>query len=113
MTWHDEAPCRGHWAIFYQPDPHEALEMCRSCPSVFLCRAEGDREETFDNTYGVRGGETVSMRLDRRHKDRRIQHGTTAGYAAHKRRFESPCEACAAARRAARPGRAAARTGAA
>jgi hypothetical protein len=105
VSWLDEAACRGtlRTEVFYDTDPRIALEVCRVCPSLLACRAEGDATETPGTTFGVLGGETEYMRIQRRAKRGRYRrnpakaHGTPGGYRAHRDFGEDACEACAAA----------------
>jgi uncharacterized C2H2 Zn-finger protein len=70
VNWLDDAACRGTIKpeVFYDSDPRIALEVCRGCPSLLACRADGDATETANTTFGVRGGETEWMREQRRRK---------------------------------------------
>lgn len=77
-AWHQRAACRGHtdllfpsrsdWVLYRQ-----AVELCRSCPVVEECRAEGDRIEEGhgDLVIGMRAGESAKQRALRRRRARR------------------------------------------
>jgi hypothetical protein len=77
--------------------------VCHACEVMMFCRAEGDAIESLGSTYGVRGGETETVRIRRRTAEwkagnvrtpRPINHGTAGGYQTHRRRGEPACEQC-------------------
>ena len=72
MTWLDHAACRGtlKTEVFFDRDPRHALAVCGACPVVAECRADADSWETFNDTHGVRGGETEQQRISRRARAR-------------------------------------------
>ena len=71
----DDAGCNGTFTtdVWFDGDPRIALEVCRHCPVILDCRAWGDRYETPSSTYGVLGGETERMRIDRRARQARAR----------------------------------------
>lgn len=102
--WKLDAACRGKPTEWWYPQrgdkAHRAHLICADCP----VRTECDEYATqHRDTHGVWGG--VSGRARRRtlqglpEKPRfvtrkPIAHGTDAGYAAHHRRGEEPCQPC-------------------
>jgi hypothetical protein len=106
MSWLDKAACKGTLKpeVFFDPySVRSALAVCRACEVMMFCRAEGDAVESLGSTFGVRGGETESVRIRRRAAEwkagkirapRPINHGTEGGYQTHRRRGEPACDAC-------------------
>lgn len=87
------------------PREAKAVALCRQCPMLAGCLADEDAMPTYD---GVRAGLTPEQRAERRQQAPALQrkpidHGTSAGAHADRRRGEKPCAACgvAAARAAA------------
>lgn len=80
-----------------------AAAICEGCPVVVQCRTYA---EQIGATHGVWGAQ---HRHGKPVVDVVITHGTEAGYKAHYRRGQSPCEACRAASNRANKERAARR----
>lgn len=96
--WQDEAICKGKSDLFYPPpgvtgrqvDKYEeaAKALCAACPVRSDCyQTAVDNNETWGIWGGVKFGPKNKC-------------GTFAGFTAHRRRGEPPCEACRAARNA-------------
>lgn len=85
------------------PLPHTLYlrAYCRTCPLIEACL--DDAIDKRDD-YGFRGGTTpderAAIRRRRGREQAAIRHGTSAGFAAHKRRDEEPCTPCRQARNA-------------
>jgi hypothetical protein len=105
VSWREQAACLNTLKVevFFDRDPTIALAVCKACPVKMACREDADATETPNSTHGVRGGETESMRLQRRglrgkyRRNPAKAHGTPGGYRAHRDFGEDACEACAAA----------------
>jgi WhiB family transcriptional regulator, redox-sensing transcriptional regulator len=100
-TWTVEALCQQ-----VDPDAHfpekgasakDAKKVCAGCTVRVQCL---DYAIEHQEQYGVWGGLNYRERLRVAKQPGRaarpIRHGTEAGYAAHRRRGETPCEHCAA-----------------
>lgn len=107
-TWHQQGACRGLDTNLFHPlrgeDTRKAKKVCSACPvkteclSAALCGFE---------KHGIWGG--LSERERRKIRGRLskaglittpaylIDHGTSGGWHAHRRRGEVPCLACTAA----------------
>lgn len=104
-SWVEYAACRNHHADLWFADPgHEtgqqALQICADCPVILKCL---DYAITTNQQHGIWGGLTDTERanLHRAINDRPlapVRHGTVGGYQAHRRRRETPCDPCKAAR---------------
>lgn len=96
--WMRDAACKGLTNLFF---PHvgdgstskQAQTVCQGCPVNAECAEYGSRE-----IYGVWAGTTPRQRrqpgrpaISRR---KPIEHGTTRGYAAHRRHGEDACDQC-------------------
>lgn len=99
-AWQAHASCRG---MMHDPaapsffpgrgeDTRDAKAICAGCPVQVEC---GDYAEAFPQYRlpGVWGGGTERSRR-RALATPRIEHGTNAGYAAHRRRGEVACDDC-------------------
>lgn len=91
--WQIQAACRGMDVNLWFPEHGEngntAKRICRDCPVQEECQqyAVGNFEQ-----HGIWGG--TSVRERQAVGSPRVAHGTAAGYMAHWRRGESPCEEC-------------------
>jgi len=102
-AWMAAAACRGLTPNLFHPEPGDsrvtlhAKQVCAECPVADACL-----QYALDNGMddGVWGGKTPGERRprNRRNIDIRVypirEHGVSAGYGAHLRRREPPCEAC-------------------
>lgn len=104
MTWREHAACVGKTHLYYgaagesgatrQRREARAHAICMTCPVLAECLADG-----ADDQHGYRAG----LAPEERSRDRRPQTGgrrpiygcgTVAGYKQHRRRNETPCDAC-------------------
>jgi hypothetical protein len=85
VTWRDRAACAGSSVDFFDPQQtNAALAICAGCHVRDECLTDAyDRNDRL----GVRGGHSF-------HPKDRTACGTTAGYKAHARAKEAPCDAC-------------------
>lgn len=79
----------------------DAKKVCAACPVLEQCRAYAIADDTL--TAGIWGGLSARERQKarsavitpgQRRVLRPIQHGTSAGERAHRRRGEKPCQPC-------------------
>jgi len=108
LSWRDDALCTG---LYKTMDFHSrkardvaaAKAVCQDCPVRSECLEEALLWPRYQD-QGVRGGlsegERVRLRQGLGRKNSHgIDHGTTAGYRAHKRRGEDACPSCLEAER--------------
>lgn len=76
-VWHREAACRGRVELLFPAMTVAAhvypfaRTLCRRCPVLEECRAEGDRleeDQGENNIYGLRAGESPGERVSRRRR---------------------------------------------
>ena len=61
MSWHDNAPCRGHTDAFFGHTVKEqrtARTLCASCPHIDKCRKEVLELSTHHRVFGYWAGMT-------------------------------------------------------
>ena len=111
-TWRDDAACKGLDTTLFHPERganvKRAKQVCQGCSVVGECLAYA---LVNYEKHGIWGGMSERQRRDLRAKLTRagllspplapIQHGTEAGFSAHRRRGETPCRLCVEARNAA------------
>lgn len=102
LAWMDEALCKNYSTSLFYPEEtgqkgraaaEAARSVCARCPVLTQC---GEWADLTDEPHGVWAGEL-------RHGRARtaVLCGTEGGAQTHRRRGETPCDACAqAARRA-------------
>jgi WhiB family transcriptional regulator, redox-sensing transcriptional regulator len=110
--WHQRAACKGLDPDLFHPerggDTSGAKRVCSACPVKAECLAFA--LTTFEK-HGIWGGLSERERRKIRGQLTKaglltapmyvIDHGTSAGYHAHRRRGEVPCRSCMEARNAA------------
>lgn len=125
LRWQDDARCAGtpvdvffhealslrsgttfarERALQHQP-VRDALNLCALCPVRTDCLNTAMAAESGDGTqrHGIWGGllpherAELAKAMPQQRRPRPIKHGTEAGYGAHKRRHETPCDECRAA----------------
>lgn len=99
QAWRLKAACLNHpCPDWWHPKPKDTLaraaaqKVCAECPVTAECRAEAIRT----GSEGIWGGQEFE-RPKQEHEGRPlapIEHGTERGYAQHRRRGESACDAC-------------------
>lgn len=112
--WRDHAACRDMDTDDFYPERGNRAEaiqaICRTCPVQATCLAdalEWERSIGLYAVHGIRGGLTAPQRrriISGGRPDgyrKPIPHGTEAGYHAHRRRKQSPCDGCREAHSAA------------
>ncbi len=65
MSWHDEAPCKGHTEAFFgltARDKRKARELCASCPHIDKCRTEALELASRHQLVGYWAGMTQQQR---------------------------------------------------
>lgn len=98
-AWLALAACRGMDVNVFFPERGDmvayaaAKAVCAVCPVCAECLA--DARITADRD-GIRGGLSGRERriLRSARRPMRAQHGTDAGYVAHRRRGDPPCQEC-------------------
>ena len=104
-TWEDHAACRlpQHADVDWFPGKGDSLAVqrakavCATCPVRQACL-----DDQLGERFGVRGGMSEKeRRVERKRRGglqrggpKAIAHGTDAGATQHRRRGETPCEAC-------------------
>lgn len=90
--WTRQAACRDADTdlFFTDADTAKALTFCRGCPVQAQCEAYA---LDHGQVWGVWGGTTPQQRKGR-YRHRQARCGTRAGYKAHRRKGEEPCEPC-------------------
>lgn len=96
-AWHAEAACRGMTELFFSEGGEArwmAKRICVGCPVRERCG-----EDHAHELYGVWGGldsrDRRTVRVNaRRRRRKEIEHGTVAGYQAHRKRGQEACEFC-------------------
>ena len=106
-TWEDQAACRGKDPTIFFAERGEngavaaAKAICATCPVRSECL-----EAHIGERFGTWGGlSQLELRAERRRRGglrsarpqnqpQPIRHGTDAGATQHRRRGETPCEAC-------------------
>jgi WhiB family redox-sensing transcriptional regulator len=105
MSWESQAAChpdhrpqgmtRSDWAAIWFPEPGKpltrALNICAVCPVRAECLDAGRREQGVWGGMSGRQRRAISYGLADLPP---INHGTEGGYQTHKRRGETPCDAC-------------------
>lgn len=99
-------------ALQHQP-VRDALALCDLCPVKTDClNTAMAAENGYGNQrHGIWGGllpherAELAKAMPQQRRPRPIKHGTEAGYGAHKRRHETPCDECRAASALARAAR--------
>lgn len=109
--WVALGACRGMDPDLFFPERGESLApvkaICAQCPVAAECL---DYALRTGQKHGVWGGTSERERRNiragrpRGGQQKPIQHGTNAGYSAHKRRGEEACDPCKDAHAAARLG---------
>ena len=100
--WQAHAACAGSNMDLFFPERGEshaaAKAICDGCPVQHECL---DYALTHDEVHGIWGGTSERERKRIGYQTTRtlqpINHGTAAGYTAHRRRFEEPCGRCVTA----------------
>ena len=118
--WRARAACRGRSDVFFPAEgrPGQAArDVCAGCPVLEECREwaivnVSDVDVVAGSVFAGVSARTIKRwRLQRKGAAGlpAVNHGTYGGYFAHRRRGESPCEACREAynayKRANRPSR--------
>lgn len=65
MSWHDEAPCRGHTDAFFGftvKEQRTARLLCASCPHIDKCRKEVLELSKHHRVFGYWAGMTQGER---------------------------------------------------
>ena len=65
MSWHDNAPCKGHTEAFFGHTAKEqrtARTLCASCPHIDKCRKEVLELSTHHRVFGYWAGMTQQQR---------------------------------------------------
>lgn len=91
-AWMERAVCFGHEDAFFPGVGDRAVAakaLCATCPVQQTCL---DYALTNGIGHGVWGGLNETDRAKLRRAP--IDHGTSAGYSAHRRYRELPCEDC-------------------
>lgn len=100
--WIADAACRGMDPGLFFPDRNEPTgpikAICAECPVQADCL---DYAIRTGQKYGIWGGTSEKQRRQLRRglipvggQPKPIQHGTVAGYKAHRRRGEDACDEC-------------------
>lgn len=107
--WHKDGACRGLDASMFHPlrgeDTKRAKKVCSACPVKAECLAYalcGFEKHGIWGGLSERERRTIRGRLSKAGLITTpaylIDHGTSAGYHAHRRRGEVPCRSCMEAR---------------
>jgi WhiB family redox-sensing transcriptional regulator len=106
--WRTRAACRGMETDMFFPERGDgaavdaAKTVCGTCPVAADCLDEAINLPDGWGEIGIWGGTSgrqrrILVRTDpelRKERQVVIDHGTEAGYAAHRRRDEQPCDRC-------------------
>lgn len=103
--WMQFAACRGMDPNLFFPgrgeDPGPAKAVCAGCPVRLECLdhalANGEKHGVFGGTSERERRRLRRSRPSAPRAPRPIRHGTPGGYNTHRRRGETPCDACRAA----------------
>lgn len=91
MSWHNNAPCKGHTETFFgltASDKRKAREFCASCPYIEPCRTEALELTSRHQLVGYWGGMTQQQReaiagrkgMSWGYQDPTLYRQKTAGY---------------------------------
>ncbi len=102
--WRARAACRGMADVFFPPGAtagSAARDVCQGCEVKVECREWAILTVTADEVEAGTVFAGVSARTIKRWRAQRfgtqvrpIDHGSYAGYEAHRRRGEAPCGEC-------------------